>query len=262
MSLKHGLLSKLPAVLFVAILTCSMGANTARGRMPSQALASAGTVPQISSVKPASVTPGSTLNLKIGGKNFSGGTRAAFQNPGIHVLGVEVKKSSEMEVRIKVDSNAATGSTTLFIFNPDDSEAEASFAVATGSPVVEGSDLPGASTQTKPSGSTGSPAATPSQQFEVINLGDLGGLLKGAGAKPKGTLSIAKGKLTYTENGQEVFSVSASDIREIDLNQFLGINTGTFHVILNSGKAYNFAASSLRPADGQAMVTSLHQALK
>jgi len=64
------------------------------------------------------------------------------------------------------------------------------------------------------------------------------------------------------EAGKEIFSAAAPDIKEIGLNTFLGVNTGTFHVILNSGKTYNFIAASLRPADGQSMVDALRQVLQ
>ena len=171
-------------------------------------------------------------------------------------------KSSEIEVRIHVDTNAAAGATTLYVANPDDSGAEAGFDVAAGAVVTEGEDPSEAPAKSKPAASADSAGAASGQQFQVINLGEIGGLLKGTGTKPQGTLSISKGKLAYTEAGQQVFSVSSGDVREIDENQVFGISTGTFHLILNSGKTYNFAAASLRPADGQSIISSLRQALK
>jgi hypothetical protein len=41
----------------------------------------------------------------------------------------------------------------------------------------------------------------------------------------------------------------------------LGYDTGTFHVILKSGKTYNFAPASLSVTDGQKMLESIKQAL-
>jgi cellobiose-specific phosphotransferase system component IIA len=40
------------------------------------------------------------------------------------------------------------------------------------------------------------------------------------------------------------------------------VNTGTFHIILNSGQAHNFIAASLRPADSQSIIDALRKALK
>ena len=73
---------------------------------------------------------------------------------------------------------------------------------------------------------------------------------------------MGPGKLKYLEAGKEVFSAAAADIKEIGLNTFLGVNTGTFHIILNSGKTFNFIAASLRPADSQSIVDALERARK
>jgi hypothetical protein len=98
------------------------------------------------------------------------------------------------------------------------------------------------------------------QRFEVYNLGEGVNILQSAN-KPKGTLSAGGGKLKYQEAGKTVFTVGRGEIREIDANSVLGYNTGTFHVILKSGKTYNFAPASLSIADGQAMLESVMHAL-
>jgi hypothetical protein len=40
-----------------------------------------------------------------------------------------------------------------------------------------------------------------------------------------------------------------------------GYNTGTFHVTLNAGQNYNFAAATLSISDGQKVLESLKRAL-
>ena len=84
----------------------------------------------------------------------------------------------------------------------------------------------------------------------------------GAQNKPKGVLSLDGGKLRFEEAGKQVFSVSAADVKEIEVNTLLSVFTGTFHVTLRFGKTYNFVVTSLRPADSQAMVDALKRALK
>jgi hypothetical protein len=74
-------------------------------------------------------------------------------------------------------------------------------------------------------------------------------------------LSVAGGKLKYQEAGKTVFIVGRGEITEIDANTVLGYDTGTFHVILKSGKTYNFAPASLSVTDGQKMLESIKQAL-
>ena len=70
------------------------------------------------------------------------------------------------------------------------------------------------------------------------------------------------GKLKYEQDGKVVFTAKPADIQEIAPNIFFGLNTGTFHIILNSGKTYNFVSTSLSPADTNSIVESLHSALK
>ena len=225
--------------------------------------------PEVASVEPSSVTPGSLIGLKIKGKNFAPGAKVSFSNPGIRVLETTVQKSTEIAARIQVASDAATGAGSLFVVNPDDSEVENPFPVVEGSPVTSGtapeSSAP-ASAQTpasarKKTTSTAASRDSVPQQFEVYSLGNVASIL-GNGDKPKGTLDVGRGTLKYVEAGKEVFSAAASDIKEIGLNTILGINTGTFHIILHSGKTYNFIAASLRPEDGQSMVDALRQVLQ
>jgi hypothetical protein len=220
--------------------------------------------PEVTSVEPSSVTPGSALIVKLKGGNFAAGARASFSNPGIRVLDTKVEKSSQLAVQIQVASNATTGVGSLFVVNPDDSEAEARFDVTAGSPVVTatggGSSQP--ATTTSP-GSTSASTAKKSagHQFEVYSLGNVASVL-GGGSKTKGTLTFASGKLKYLEADKEVFAASRKDVKEIGVNAILGVNTGTFHIILNSGKTYNFIATTFRPADSQSIVDALRSDLR
>ncbi len=217
--------------------------------------------PEVASVEPSSVTPGSLLGLKIKGKNFAPGAKLSFSNPGIRVLETTVQKSTELAARIQVASDAATGAGSLFVVNPDDSEVENPFPVIEGSPVASAGSAQTPASARKKTASTSANRGSVLQQFEVYNLGNMASIL-GSNDKPKGTLDVGRGTLKYVEAGKEIFSAAASDIKEIGLNTFLGVSTGTFHVILNSGKTYNFIAASLRPADGQSMVDALRQVLQ
>ncbi|PYU97693.1 MAG: hypothetical protein DMG26_20700 [Acidobacteria bacterium] len=219
--------------------------------------------PEVASVEPSSVTPGSLIGLRIKGKNFAPGAKVSFSNPGIRVLETTVQKSTELAARIQVASDAATGAGSLFVVNPDDSEVETPFQVIEGAPVASGT-APEPSAPASARKKTASPSASRdsvSQQFEVYSLGNVASIL-GSGDKPKGTLDVGRGTLKYLEAGKEVFSAAAPDIKEIGLNTILGINTGTFHIILHSGKTYNFIAASLRPEDGQSIVDALRQVLQ
>jgi hypothetical protein len=148
-------------------------------------------------------------------------------------------------VRIQIAADAPTGKTSLFVVNPDDSEVEAHFEVSGGSPPAP----------IKPP-AVSEPTSSAERRFDVYNLGDVASILQTQG-KIKGVLIVTSKKLTYEESGREVFSTPLSDIKEVDANVILGLNTGTFHVILPSGKTYNFIAGSLRPADSQSIIDSL-----
>jgi len=207
--------------------------------------------PVVSKVDPANVAPGSKQTVKVTGKNFKEGAKIAFSNPGIRVLGTEFKKTTQLVAQIEVAPNAPSGKTSLFVVNPDDSEAEAGFEVAGGNSTQAGTAKDNAS----------SPANVPTQQWSVYNLGDATSILQNPG-KAQGQLVVKGGKLEYEQDGKAVFTVKPGDIQEIAPNVFFGVNTGTFHIILNSGKRYNFVPSSLAPADTNSIIESLRSALK
>ena len=237
---------------------------------PSAAAAQPATsTPEVTAVEPARAGKGSQLEIEIRGKNFAKGAKVAFSNPGIRVLDTQVTKESELTARIQIADDAATGSSGFFVVNPDDSETEATFVVTDEAPTT---------TSVAASGPSGSMPATPatvsapavkteekggaeSTQFEVISLADVAGILQ-KGNRPKGTLTLSASKLRYEESGKEIFAVTTADIKEVAANTFLGVNTGTFHVILNSGQTYNFIATSLRPADSQSIIDALRKVMK
>ena len=99
------------------------------------------------------------------------------------------------------------------------------------------------------------------QAFEVYNLGDAVSILQSAG-NSKGKLIVGGGKLRYEETGQEVFSASAKEVREVGVNTFYGVSTRTFHIILTSGRRYNFAGSNLKQDESQTIVDSIQAALR
>lgn len=202
--------------------------------------------PVVTKVEPAQVEPGSKKSVKVSGKNFKEGAKVAFSNPGIRVLKTEYKKSTQLIAQIEVAPNAPVGKTGLFVINPDNSEVETGFEVSGGN-----------------SGKSGAAASTSAQtqQFSVYNLGSAVSIFQNPG-QAKGQLVAEGGRLKYEQDGKVVFTAKPGDIQEIAPNIFFGLNTGTFHIILRSGKTYNFVSSSLTPADTNSIVESLRRALK
>jgi hypothetical protein len=200
---------------------------------------------EVTRVDPPSAAPKSEASLKIEGKNFVQGAKVSFSNPGIRVLETTVSSDTELTVRIQIASDAPTGKTSLFVVNPDESEAEATFEV-TG--------------ETSKTGTGAEQAGSAGERFDVYNLGDVTSIFQTHG-KTKGTLIVAGQKLIYEEAGKNVFSASLSDIKEVEANVIFGLNTGTFHIKLNTGKSYNFIAGSLRPADSQSVIDSLRKVI-
>lgn len=251
--------SILPAVQATRVLP---GGGTTTATAPAQPQ----NAPQVTSVEPAMVGPGSRCTLKVKGKGFADGAVISFSNPGVQVLATRFKKSSELEVDVQIASDAATGPGGLFVVNPDDSEVEYSFDIS-GKAVT--TEIPSAPTTTTLPATTSTPSTTvgksevktSEQKFEVYNVGNAGSILHNPG-QAKGSLIVAGGRLRYEDGGKEVFSVGAGEIQEIGVNVIFGINTGTFHVILRGSRTYNFAGATLRPADTESMVNSLRQALQ
>jgi hypothetical protein len=209
------------------------------------------TSPVVTKVDPAQAAPGSNLTLKVTGKNFKQGAKVAFSNPGIRVLGIDFKKSTQLVAQIEVAPNAPSGKTSLFVINPDDSEVEAGFEIGGVNATQSGTEPEKVSSQ----------ASTPAQQWSVYNLGDATSILQNP-SKAKGQLEVKGDKLEYDQDGKAVFTVKLREVQEVAPNVFFGLSTGTFHIILNSGKTYNFVSSSLAPADTNSIIESLHAALK
>jgi hypothetical protein len=240
--------------------------------------------------------------INIEGKNFSSGVRVSFAEPRIRVLSVDLTNANQLAIQAEVPVDIPSGPAHFFVVNPDESEAEASITIEANtlavtspagpkvssgnttprekssaqtiqsggaatvdeeSPIDAGaSSVPSARASNPATGTSSSKAVATSQarSFEVYNLGELGGILKRT--TDKGTLALSKGKLVYTEGSKEVFSTKTSDIQEVGPNAVLGVNTGTFHVLLKSGKSYNFVAGSLKASDSLSIVDALRGSLK
>ena len=256
-----------------AAVTLTPPAPAAPAAPTAEIQASGLATPEVAAVEPSRVGRGGQVSVKISGKNFAPQAKVAFSNPGIRVLDTQAAKPTELVTRIQVAPDAPTGAAGLYVVNPDDREAEVAFTVteeiAPAAPAAPTPAATPAAPATPPASTTppstapaaGTPAAAESLRFEVIGLGDVTSLLQTRNL-PKGTLTFAGGKLRYEEAGKEVFAASVVDVKEIGMNTILGVNTGTFHVILSSGKTFNFAAPSFRPTDGQAAADSLRKALK
>jgi hypothetical protein len=231
--------------------------------------------PEVTRIEPPRAAPGSQTTLKISGKNFAKGVKVAFSNPGIRVLGVQSSKDSEIEAQIEVAADAANGTTGLFVVNPDESETEVTFEISSqGSAAPSAAPAASSTAPTSQPPATSTPASKPATKppaaakgagealkFDVIGLSDVAAILQSRN-KPKGTLALAGGKLSFEEAGKTIFAVPSSDIKEVGENVILGVNTGTFHIILTSGQTYNFIAASFRPSDSQSIIEALRKALK
>ncbi len=226
------------------------GAQNKRDVLTRPQPSTAGT-PEVTAVEPPRVARGSAVSLKVKGKNFAQGAKVCFSNPAILVLESKTSKSTELTARLQVPADAPTGATSLFVANPDERDVEVPFEVTDG-----GTQTAQKPASTPAAGGAGSAAL----RFEVLNLAEAASILQDPD-KAKGMLSLVAGKLQYEEGGAKLFSAAPREIKEIAPNVILGINTGTFHVILDSGKTYNFVAASLSPADSQSIVDSLRRAL-
>lgn len=252
------------------------GAPAASAPQQSQTVAANGPGPVVTKIDPPQAAPGSNLSVNVTGKNFKEGAKIAFQNPGIRVLRTDFKNTKQLIAQIEVAPNAPAGKTSLFVINPDDSEVEEPFEVGgestansgtsanprttASSGTAENSGAPAEKTS-KPAEKSSTSSNKTTQQFSVYNLGEATSILQNPDSA-KGELGIKGGKLQYEQDGQLVFTARLAEVQEIAPNVFFGLNTGTFHIILTSGKRYNFVASSLAPADTNSIVESLRSELK
>ena len=267
MKVKQRAISFSAAGLLMASLSASAVGALAAARpqslKTSEVRTSENDAPEVDSLKPEKITPGSITTVQVSGRNFSARARVCFSNPGILVTGTDFNNSGKLTAHIQVAQDASTGATSLFVVNPDESEAEVPFEVDQGSAVVTESaqTSQSAGTPATTSSSKQSPSTAAAQTFQVIDLGEAIGAFK-TQSLPKGTLSLGGGNLSLQEGGNNVFNVSVNQVKEVAPNTLFGISTGTFHIILSSGKMYNFIAGSLSPQDTQSMMTSLQKAVQ
>jgi len=212
----------------------------------------------VTTVAPPRAGQGFDMDLKITGRNFAQGAKVSFANGGIRVLGITSSSSTELTVHIKVRSDATIGKASLFVINPDDSEAEASFEVT-----AKAATTPSNPPAPSPSPTPGSPASPPTaastatQRYDAFHLGNPAEVFQVHG-KVKGALVVSAGTIKYQEDGKTLVNISISDIKEIKTSS---VATATFHVTLISGKTYHFAPGSLRPSDARSLVDSLRKSL-
>lgn len=236
---------------------------------------------EIREVKPDRGEAGREVAVAIDGRNFARGVYVSFSHPAVRVLSTRRVSDTRLEVRLAIGAQAPGGSLSLFVSNTAGPVAEAPFTIAGGATPVTpkkesipataaGPVASGATTETPEAAST-PPAAAPAPavttpttetlRFEVFNLGEGVSILQDLN-KPRGTLTFSDGKLRYEEAGKEVFAAPPAEIKEIDANLIFGVSTGTFHVILASGKTFNFVPASLKPAESQSIIEALRQVLK
>ena len=201
--------------------------------------------PEVTAVDPPGAVRGSTVMLKVTGRNFGKGAKISFANTDIRVMETNDLSSTELTARVQVAPKAATGTTSLYVTNPNYRQAEFAFEV-TGTSTTKTTAPPATS-------------ATPSDlRFEVVHI-------KGkkilSPTKLKGILTWSKGKLRFEESGQEIFALTPADIKEIELNMVLGVSAGSFHIILNTGKKYDFWAASMRAPETRFIADSLKRAV-
>ena len=238
----------LPALLLVVVsLPLSVRARQ-EANPAAPATPTAPATPQVASIDPPRVAPGFDIDLKITGQNFVDGTKVSFANPGIRLIRVTVASATELTVHIKVAEDAAPGTGSVFVVNPGDLETEASFEVT-----AKGPRKPASPPAPE---SPAAPGSVPLQRYSAFHLGNPAEVVQVRG-KVKGALVVTPDAIKYQEGGQTLINVSLGEIKEIKLSSV----PATFSIVVKSGKAFHFAAGSLRPSDARNIVDSLRAAL-
>jgi hypothetical protein len=272
-AMRREYLSVLKGDWFLLALTVLLGLMVT-GSSPAVGLGAQGetavspdATPEVWQVKPNQTPAGSDVTFQVEGRNFAEGVRAESESTEkVKITSVRRVSDSKLEVKAAISGQAAVGDAGFYVRNPKGhgsgyggfgiTAAQAPSPAPTAEVGPSAPATPGKTTVPATTQETGG-AAT---KFEVFNLGEGINLLQNPN-KSKGVLSVAGGKLKYEEGGKEVFSLAPSEIKEIDANSILGYNTGTIHVILNSGPTYNFAPASLSMTDGPKMLDGLKRAL-
>ena len=114
-------------------------------------------------------------------------------------MGVTSPSATELTVHIKVARDAAPGVASLYVINPDDSEAEAAFEV-TGKGAATPAIPPSPS-------SPPPPGSTDTQRYDAFHLGNPTEATQVHG-KVKGSLVVSSGTIKYEEDGKTLINIS------------------------------------------------------
>ncbi|RLD18729.1 MAG: hypothetical protein DRI36_00690 [Caldiserica bacterium] len=79
--------------------------------------------PQITEVNPNSGRQGKTIPVTITGSNFQDGANVNISGAGVTVTSTTVKSSTEIDITVKISSNAAVGYRDVTVTNPDGGSA-------------------------------------------------------------------------------------------------------------------------------------------
>lgn len=193
--------------------------------------------------------------MKVAGKNFVQGTKVSFASEGIHQVGVSSYSTTQITVHIKVAGDAVPGKTSLFVINPDDSEAEAPIEIdlkgTFAPPIAAPAPSPAPNTPSAPAADD----PTYTQRFDAFHLGNPTEVFHVHG-KVKGSIIIASGALKYEEDSKTLVNISLSEISEVKTAMM-----GQFQVKLDSGKTIHFAAASLKGSDAKVIVDAIEKAM-
>jgi hypothetical protein len=190
------------------------------------------------------------VDLTVTGKNFAQGAKVSFANSGIRAMGVTTTSSTQLIVHIRVAGDAPTGPGSLFVINPDENEAEAPFEVTS-----KGGAKPSTPPTPSTPGAPPTPATPVTQRFDAFHLGSPTEIFHVHG-KVKGSLVLSSGTVKYEEDGKTLIDISLNEIKEVKTAPL-----GGFQIKLTSGKAYHFAAASLKPSDARNIVDTIHKAM-
>ena len=204
--------------------------------------------PELSSISPNSASPGAEGDLELTGKNFDSGTGLRMNCP----------EAAPAITSFKVENPTRAAAHVRFPFNTKEGPCElymgegAPAGNATSEMAASGAGTPSV-TQVKSdiTFTISIPSAMP-MALPVIYIGEgdmqfmdvmmkvqqaMQGSWQDSG---KPLLLVAKGEVKLKQGDKMVFTLAASNVKEVGQMSMMGQNVGVFRFVCNDGKIYNF----------------------
>lgn len=206
-----------------------------------------GPAPELTSIDPNSASPGAEGDLVLTGKNFNVGTGLRINCSGEQptISNFKVESATRATVHVRFGFETKEGPCEIYLEQRPTSANSQGEITASSSGTVEVTQVKGVTfTISIPSAM---PMALPVIYIGEGNMDFMAVMMKVQQAMQgswndagKPLLLVTKGEVKLKQGDKIVFTLAASNVKEVGQMSMMGQNVGVFRLVCNDGKIYNF----------------------